>query len=307
MSTAAIIPVYNREHLIAQALKSIQGQTHPVDEIVVVDDASTDATAGTVTELSRHDSRIRLLSLEQNVGAAAARNIGVNSTKCDWIAFLDSDDEWMPQKLQTQFNALGQHPKAIASFTGNRFQYSGHYYDVRSPEEITLQQLRCYNRLGTTSSALIARDSFLAVGGFDPDLPSCQDWDLWINLIRVGRFATVPQALVFFNQREQRRISRNKSAVLAGHRLVFSRILQEVADANERRLVKAHHRLRLANIYLYYFDEPTAAAAAAGRSLLYHPTREGRALIRKALEANLHRLSDPVRGLRRRLRQLLAL
>jgi glycosyltransferase involved in cell wall biosynthesis len=291
LPTAAIIPVRNRPALIVDAIASIQRQTRAVDEIIVVDDASTDSTPDIVAQQSRIDNRIRLIPLPARGGASAARNVGIDSTQCDWIGFLDSDDQWMPRKHEEQLIALSKRLDAIASFTGIRYQYSNHYSDVEAPGEVTLQMLQISNRLSTTSTAMIRRDALQRVGGFDASLPSCQDWDLWIRLRTVGDFAIVSAPLVMFNQLERVRISRNKAAVLSGHQQLFARIQHSISDKRDRRLLGAYHQARLAQIYLYDFDEPANAVLAATKSLLLHRTREGKDILKNAIRASVGFLS----------------
>ena len=273
----------NRPSLVLKAIASVQKQTCSLDEIVVVDDGSIDSTPDVVGKLSFQDSRIRLVRLPESVGASAARNVGVNSTQCDRICFLDSDDQWMNQKNELQSNALADYPQAVASFTGIRYQYEDCHTDVPAPSEITLRALRKLNYLGSTSTAMIRREALMQVGGFDPTLPSCQDWDIWIKLRRIGGFAIVPEPLVLFNQAERVRISRNKEAVFAGHRQLFARILKDVPDRKERRMVAAHHQIRLAQIYLWDFGQPLPAIATAVRSLALCRTADGKKLLKTAL------------------------
>src|ERR1039457_3090847 len=97
-----VIPVRNREHLIARAIQSVVAQTLPVDEIVVVDDASTDHTVDVVEGFTNSLNNLTLISLKENVGAASARNIGIKNANGDLIAFLDSDDVWHHEKLFKQ-------------------------------------------------------------------------------------------------------------------------------------------------------------------------------------------------------------
>jgi glycosyltransferase involved in cell wall biosynthesis len=248
-----------------------------------VDDGSTDSTPDVVRKLTLQDSCIRLVRLPESAGASAARNVGVNATQCDWISFLDSDDQWMSQKHDLQKNALANCPEAVASFTGIRYQYKDGHDDLAAPSEITLQALRKHNYLGSTSTAMIRREALIRVGGFDQTLPSCQDWDVWLKLRGIGSFATVPEPLVLFNQTEPVRISRNKEAVFAGHRQLFARILKDVGDRKERRLVAAYHQIRLTQIYLSDFDQPLPAIATAVKSLALYRTADGEQLLKAAL------------------------
>ena len=93
-----IVPTYNRENVIERALRSILRQTYSAYEVIVVDDGSTDGTESVVTGLQ--DARIRYIALQENQGVAHARNVGIQEAKYDYVAFLDSDDEWLPNKLE---------------------------------------------------------------------------------------------------------------------------------------------------------------------------------------------------------------
>jgi glycosyltransferase involved in cell wall biosynthesis len=290
MYAAAIIPVRNRPTLVVDAITSIQRQTRQLDEIIVVDDGSTDATPGVVTRLSRQDSRIRLVALAKSGGASAARNIGIGASQCEYICFLDSDDQWMPQKIELQFHALKTAPEAVASFTGIRYQRRDQNIDVSAPVHVTLENLRRRNWLGSTSTAMVRRDALRQVGGFDSSLPSCQDWDLWIKLRRIGEFSIVPQPLIVFNQMEGPRISNCKASVLAGHAQLFARALEGGLDKRERRVIAAYHQLRLTQIYLRDFREPAHATSSVMKSMMLHPTREGIALFLEACRVSVSKL-----------------
>lgn len=294
MTSAAIIPVRNRPALIAQAIRSVQAQTLSLDEIIVVDDASTDETPETVLTLAQQDPRIRLVPLREKGGASRARNQGIASTRCDWICFLDSDDEWMPAKHARQVLALRESPAALASFTGLRYRWSQEERDAPAPRQVSLDDLRRRNWLGSTSSAMVRRTALEAVGGFDAGLPSCQDWDLWLRLRRDGDFAIVPDPLVSFNQSETVRITRSREPVLEGHRLMLEKALAGVTSATERRRIRASHRLRLAGLNLYDLDDPTVAAGELARSFVQSPTRE-------AIELSGPILRTLLRRVRRRL------
>jgi glycosyltransferase involved in cell wall biosynthesis len=285
-STAAVIPVYNRAHLIGKAVASVQQQTRPLEEIVVVDNGSIDATSDTVRRLCEQDSRIRLVVLPKNAGPSVARNVGIDSTQCDWISFLDSDDQWTSEKHEKQVSALVNYPDAIASFTGLRYQHQDHYTD-RIACSVSLHSLRCLNPFGTTSAAMVRRKALKNVGGFDSKLPTCEDWDLWIRLRSIGAFAVVPDPLVLYSQLEQIRLSHDREAMLSGHYQLFAKILEDIPSERDRRTISAYHKVCLGQNYLYNFREPTRAMVEAIRSLLLKRTREGENLIKGALRASV--------------------
>ena len=101
---SVIIPTYNRETVIGRAIESVLKQTYPHFELLIIDDGSTDQTKRVVERIA--DERIRYILLEENGGVARARNVGIAEAQYDYIAFLDSDDEWMPEKLELQMERL---------------------------------------------------------------------------------------------------------------------------------------------------------------------------------------------------------
>ena len=158
MHSSAIIPVRNRASLVSRSIASIQLQTHPLDEIIVIDDGSSDGTPDVVTRLSRDDSRIRLVALAVGQGASTARNVGINLSQGDWICFLDSDDAWLPEKHDLQSRALTKNLSAIACFTGIRYQHRDHDDDVDAFDP-SPAELRRGNNLGSISTAMVRRNS----------------------------------------------------------------------------------------------------------------------------------------------------
>jgi len=269
MRVAAVIPVRNRPAQLLQALRSVQAQSRPLDEIVVVDDASTDDTASLATNMAINDPRIRVLRHSERRGGGASRNTGWRASESDWIAFLDSDDEWMPNKLERQLESLKDHPDAVACFTGCKTRDDVWAY--RPPETITLFDLQRSNVLSTTSTALVRRAALEAFGGFDERLPSCQDWDVWIKLRKRGEITVISDALVIFEQTGKDRISKSYLPVVEGHKLIFARILSEVQGVVPRRRVRAYHHARMSQIMLNDFRKPLQALDFSVRSGLQWP------------------------------------
>lgn len=273
MSIAVVIPVRNRPDVLARAVRSIQAQTLAVDEIIIVDDCSTDGTVGVIRELAAKDGRVRFIRQLQRKGASAARNMGVRSAQAEWIAFLDSDDEWMPRKIEQQLAQIARQPDCVASFTGYQTVSDGPRWESKPPASVSLFDLQKINVLGTTSTAMVRRSILIKAGGFDERLPSCQDWDLWIKLRTFGTFCTVPDILVIFHQGGMDRISKNMESVLNGHRIIFQRIMSNVKGSCRRR-VSASHNLRMTQIFLWDIDRPGRAMTHALRSFIAVPSRE---------------------------------
>lgn len=199
---SVIIPVFNRRREISRAVASVLGQTLPPDEILVVDDASTDGTADAVAGL--HEPLIRILRHQHNRGAAAARNTGIEAAQGDWIAFLDSDDEWDKRKLAQQLGALRRASSdTAAGVTG----YVIHDYrtgEQRSfcptERDASLEALPWGCPLGLGSTLLARRRIFAEVGLLDPDLPRLEDWEWLMRYLPTHRLGVLPEALTIVHK-----------------------------------------------------------------------------------------------------------
>ena len=266
---SVVIPTFNRRSEVEQALKSVFQQSVKVDEIIVVDDGSTDL----ISELfsAKIDPRIDFIRLEQNVGGAVARNVGLAAASGDFVAFLDSDDTWLPTKIEEQLRALSKKPKAVASFTGIRHVFSDRIRDAFPPPEVSLARLRQSNAVGSASTAVIRRDAVAAVGGFDAALPSCHDWDMWLRLRILGEFAVVTKPLIIYHHDAPGRISRNRLGVLLGHDIVFARCMAGLPEV-ERRTASAYHAIRLAEVLLFELNDPWGALTHSLKSSRQRPT-----------------------------------
>ncbi|MFC5465583.1 glycosyltransferase family 2 protein [Lederbergia graminis] len=212
---SVIIPTFNREKLIMKAIESLTNQTYKNFEIIVVDDFSNDNTQN----LLENDVRIKYIRHDENKGAAEARNTGIKASSGEFIAFLDSDDEWLPTKLERQLKVFENNSNTGVVYTGFRSILKDKDEREVLPQKkgnIYIELLKG-NCVGTTSTVMVRTDLLKKVGGFDTELLSCQDWDLWIRLANITEFDFVSEALVLFNQHEGARISSNVSSVVKGH------------------------------------------------------------------------------------------
>ena len=199
MSISVIIPAYNAERYIAETLESVLAQTLPADEILVVDDGSTDATAGIAESYAPRVTVFR----RPNGKAAAARNFALKHAKSEWVAFLDADDLWLPEKLARQMGELHSNPDSDLCYTsmttlikdghGTR---EGELMAAPPPEQIRHWLSRRCAFL--PSSVIVRRTALNEAGGFDASLRhGSEDYDLWFRLCNMGmRFCACKDSLV---------------------------------------------------------------------------------------------------------------
>ena len=180
-TVSVVIPTYNRAHLVTEAVDSVLDQSYTDYELLVIDDGSTDDTADRLTS---YGECIRL-HRQDNRGASAARNAGIRHARGQYIAFLDSDDLWLKDKLQAQMDLVVRDPQVRVCYTeeiwirrGVRVnpkrkhrKYSGWILEKMLPLCIV-----------SLSSVLIAGEVFHRVGLFDESLPACEDYDLWLRI-----------------------------------------------------------------------------------------------------------------------------
>ncbi|MFQ5936041.1 MAG: glycosyltransferase family 2 protein, partial [Acidiferrobacterales bacterium] len=195
MNVSVIVPVYNRAKLIGRALRSVSSQTVLPHEVIVVDDGSTDETGEVVHARFPQAHYVR----QYNKGVSSARNRGIQESNCEWLAFLDSDDEWLPQKLEVQRRALEAnheyricHSDEIWIRRGQRvnpmrkhLKYGGHIFT------------RCLPLCVISPSSVVLHRSVLeAVGVFDESFLACEDYDLWLRVCAVYPVLFIAQPLI---------------------------------------------------------------------------------------------------------------
>jgi len=194
---SVVIPTYNRAALLAEAIDSALAQTRPPDEIVVVDDGSTDATTAV---LARFAPKVRAVR-QDNAGEAAARNRGVAEARGPWIAFLDSDDRWEPAALERLEAAARAHPDAgLVAMRARAIRSDGtptaRVHGKKSPGPYFSTRSLLVGDAGGVLMPLVRRDLLLSAGGFDTALASATDCDMWLRLSFVTTMIGVPEPLL---------------------------------------------------------------------------------------------------------------
>ncbi len=182
-----IIPAFNAEHTLAETLESVRQQRYRSWEAIVVDDGSSDATVELAVGIAAHDPRIRVLQ-QPNGGASVARNTGLAQARGVWLLFLDSDDIILPEHLANLVATVEQHPDAGASFSGWAYMTPDNRRMKSSPlpETGDLFSGFAHTALFAIHACLVRRDLVMQAGAFDPSLRTCEDWDLWQRVARLG-------------------------------------------------------------------------------------------------------------------------
>lgn len=181
MTVSVVIPTLDRAGPVCRALASVVAQTLPAGEVIVVDDGSRDDTAARIAAVFPGVTLIR----QDTRGVSAARNRGVAAASGEWIAFLDSDDEWMPEKLERQCEALVREPGHVLCHTDEIWIRRGRRVNARRRHAKYGGRIftRCLPLCAISpSSAMIRRDVFDSLGGFDERFSACEDYDLWLRL-----------------------------------------------------------------------------------------------------------------------------
>lgn len=236
----AVIPAYQRPKKTQRAIDSVADQTYSPLELIVVDDGSSPPLTDRLELPTALDSQ--LIRFDKNRGANVARNTGIEYANGDFIAFLDSDDEWKSEKIEHQVNAL-QRSNAQASYTSvEQVDADGNLNGVsrvgRSGDLRPL--LLAGNEIGTFSSFMIATNAIIDIGTPDPDLPCWQDWEWYLRLSESIEFVGIEEVLVS-KHNEGDRISRSFAEKRKqAYPSLRERLMQVARTDEERKTALAH-------------------------------------------------------------------
>jgi len=194
MNISVFIPTYNRYTFLKRALESVYTQTYTPAEVIVIDDGSTDNTNQILQDFPNI-----IYIYQENSGVSFARNLGIKNANYEWIAFLDSDDEWDKNKLKLQVEFHQNNPKILMSYTDERW--------IRDSKEIKIPKK--FKKIGgfifdeclshciiAPSATLIHKDLLERVGVFDENLEVCEDYDLWLRVALENEIGLVDEKLI---------------------------------------------------------------------------------------------------------------
>ncbi|HIA56166.1 MAG TPA: glycosyltransferase [Candidatus Lambdaproteobacteria bacterium] len=192
----AILPTWNRAEWLEKSIQSVLDQTFGDFELVVVDDASTDSTAEII---ERYSGKIRTIVFSENRGVSAARNAAIKNSDSEWIAFLDSDDFWHPDKLQKQIAQTKMRPACPLHFTDEIWIRNGVRVNPKKKhqkKEGWIFQPSLALCLMAPSTVILRRELYEVHGLFDESLPVCEDYDLWLRLTAQHPVALLDEKLM---------------------------------------------------------------------------------------------------------------
>lgn len=244
---SVIIPVKNREKTIGYCLDSVLAQSFSQFEVIVVDDGSTDATVERVCSIN--DSRIRLIKSSQSRGAQAARNVGIRAARANWVAFQDSDDEWLPQKLKQQIEVLNSRNWSERLLIHGDCQQFEPFSGKRSSFPLPLiEGLQVKEKLLASpgpmfQAMLVARSKLLKIGLLDEKVPSYQEWDTAIRLGDECEFVHLREPLFVYHLHSGPTISKNDGAALDGYDYVVNKHAQEIERRCGIQALQRHRQI----------------------------------------------------------------
>ena len=246
MHVSVIVPSYNREKTIKRCLDSILNQSYPASEIIVVDDGSTDKT---LDILNREYLTEVTVIKQEHKGSQAARNLGIQAAKGEYIAFLDSDDEWLPDKLEIQVRELRKNPDAVICGDGIVQQdWKGaipKIYDATGRRNNRMGRQKLYKLKGKSGyvykeilkdsfclfqALLTSRKNLLDIGLLDENVPSYQEWDTAIRLAKQYEFIYIHKPLFIYHLHDDETISKKLSKNIDGLEYICRKFQYEIAS-----------------------------------------------------------------------------
>ena len=230
-----VVPVYNRPAFVGEALRSALTQQCPGDlEVVAVDDGSTDETPKVLAEIAAADPRVRVIR-QANAGPAHARNHAMREGRGELLALLDSDDVWLPGKLAAQVALLDANPRAALVHSDvDEFWEDGEGEWTRRPPIVSGDVLRTllHRNVIHTMTVILRRSVIEEVGGFDPDFPPCEDWDLWLRIADRHEIVGDPERRV--------RVRLHEGGISSDPLVVYRQATRLLAAAAERLGAAGH-------------------------------------------------------------------
>jgi glycosyltransferase involved in cell wall biosynthesis len=275
---SVILPTYNGADRIGGAIRSVLGQTGSIPlELLVVDDASIDATGQVVQAVG--DARIRLLRLEVNRGPYAARNLALRTARGAYVAFIDDDDEWLPDKLSRQLAVFEHAPDVALVHSGTIDAFPDGSRRVRRPlPDANTYEANLWHDCICTSTVVVRQGVFERVGHFDESMRAMGDWDMWTRISANQQIASVGEPLVIAHLRPGSIQRGSIESFAKWHRFALEKRHDELVRLGLVLRAEAAHHYAI-GAKLHQQRENRRARRYARASLRIRLTLEGVALI----------------------------
>ncbi len=248
---SVIIPTFNRDiYFIRRAIESVMWQTYKNYEIIVVDDNINKAKYSLKIKRYCRLHNIKYIKTNGKEGANKARNLGALCAKGYYLTFLDDDDILLPNKLKIQIKSFSND---IGMVFSNGYVVSSKSKRLYTcPEEFILKgniyRLLLYNYIGPTVSALISATCFFDVGMFDENMPSKQDYDLWIRITRNYKVKGINKPLFLYTQHNSHQMTKDYNLILQGYKKLYEKYIE---DFSTDFIINFFFCIRIAKIYRY--------------------------------------------------------
>ncbi len=241
---SVVVPAYNRAATIGNCLRSVQAQTHRNWEAMAVDDGSSDGTPEVVAQLAREDARIRLIRQDHNRGAQAARNVGIRAAQGEWIAFLDSDDQFLPHSLEVRLEVAKKEEVLVVHSESNVIQVDG----SMNPYNVPPMAGWIYQRLLAGEGPmfpglLVSTGALTRISYLDEKIVAFQEWDTAIRLAKYYPFGFEARPTFIWDCRNSDTISKDLLRSGRGYEQVFHKHYMAILRCAGPRALARHYRI----------------------------------------------------------------
>ncbi len=249
IKVTVVVPTYNREKTIKRCIDSILAQTKPPFEIIVVDDGSTDRTIEIVEKI---DNNIIKIIKQNHRGAQAARNLGIINAKGDYIAFLDSDDKWLPQMLEEGTFQLSKCQEDCITYSDCLVYKNNRTKLWRLPPvgNVSYASLLKQNA-PMFQSMIVNKDLFFKIGLLDENVEAFQEWDTSIRLSKEAKFIHIKKPLFAYYLHDGETISKSKNKEVNGYNYILKKFKNEIIKVHGIHAINAHYKNLIYKCFRY--------------------------------------------------------
>lgn len=264
---SVVITTYKRpSEAVEKAVQSVLGQTYQDFEILIVDDNKNDSQERKlIAEAFSGRDKITYIKQDGNKGACAARNLGIKNAQGEYVAFLDDDDTWEPEKLEMQLARFKDADESVAmvyclgdvvDVSTEPPTVSEYYTTGLFKDEISFHDQLKYDYIGSTSQGLIRKSALVQLGGFDESLPARQDYEMWLRISKNYRIYGVKKVLFHYIQHGMEQITNSPKKAWTGYKIVYKKYYDDYRkdpDAHVGMLQRIIETVKGYNFFLYQY------------------------------------------------------